>query len=676
MANLAFRELAGGIWKASVGKQYPTLLELAGVKPKLKSSPAERFPFSDAPICATVVDDRHVISIPFSEGESLYGLGLSFKSLCKSHAVVPLRVDHFGGKDNGRTHAPVPFYVSDSGYGIFIDTTAFPTFYMGGTVRKDAANPPPERDRGSDADWSAVTPSELVEVSFSGRGADVYVIAGADMKEVVARFNLLCGGGCTVPKWGLGFCERLHLRSREEDVYETVRLYREHDLPLDVIGLEPGWQSNSYPCTLEISREKYPRFEEMTEALLEQGIRLNLWENPYLSRRSPLYREMYPLSGSHMVWNGIVPDLTLEEARRLYAEHHQSTLIRAGVSGFKIDECDGYDKYLWPDHAEFPSGNSAATLRQGYGLLCQRTVHEAFRQSGRRTYGLVRASNAGASSFPFCIYNDCYTFGDYLNGICSAAFCGALWVPEVRDAKTAEEWVRRFQLCALSPMMMLNSWATGAKPWKFPETEAIIRELILLRKKLLPYLYNAFHTYAEDGIPPFRPLCMDFGSITAKETGSGRLDDTANPYQHKSLRDITDQFMVGDSLMVAPLIPGSCEREVVLPDDCRWYDFFTGEPVGRGEIKSFACPTDRMLLFVREGGMIPLLEEDGKRITVRCFGDSGEGLLYDDDGESYNHEKGEYRLTRLAFQRIDGAVRGRTEVVCDGYPATAQIDFA
>ncbi len=681
MQGLMFEEKANGVWRAGVGESYATLLGLANVATRSADLPAPAFPFSSDRIAAERVGDRWVISVPFSESETLYGPGLSFQSLRKNYTVVPLRVDHYGGKDNGRTHVPTAFYVSDRGYGIFVDTTAYPTFYMGGALRKDAKNPPAERDRGSDSDWSAVTPSEFVEISFEGQGADLYVIAGANECEVVARFNLLCGGGCSVPKWGLGFWERLHIRSEERDVSDTVALYREHGFPLDVIGLEPGWQSNSYPCSLEISRKKFPHFEEMTSDLLERGIRLNLWENMYVSRTSRLYGALYDLSGSHLVWNGLVPDYTLAEAREIYSDYHAKTLLRAGISGFKIDECDGYDKYLWPDHATFPSGHSATTVRQSYGVLLQKMIYELYRKENLRTYGLVRASNAGASAFPFCVYNDSYTFRDFLHALCSAAFCGTLWVPEVRDAKTPDEWIRRFQLCVLSPMMLLNSWATGAKPWRFPEAEAVIRELVIFRKQMLPYLYHAFHVYATEGIPPFRPLCMDFGNFVAEEIGDGRLDDTQNPYQHKEIGEVTDQFLVGDCLMVAPLMPNCEARDVVLPADCKWYDFFTGEYVGCGEIKRFACPLERMLIFVREGGMVPMLERSeiesrrAARVTVRCFGERGERLLYDDDGTSFDFERGVYRLTALSFRKNAETLHGEATVLHDAYPSAYEFDF-
>ena len=176
-------------------------------------------------------------------------------------------------------------------------------------------------------------------------------------------------------------------------------------------------------------------------------------------------------------------------------------------------------------------------------------------------------------------------------------------------------------------------------------------------------------------------VSMDFGGIAAKETGDGALDDTANPYEHKKLGEVTDQFMVGDFLMVAPLLPGNEARDVVLPADCKWYDFFTGEYVGRGEIKRFERRLDQMLVLVREGGMIPMLarEELDKptpaKVTVKCFGALGEHFLYDDDGVSFDFENGAYRMTKLAFCKEGDRVCGRAEVLHDGYPSPYELEF-
>ena len=99
---------------------------------------------------------------------------------------------------------------------------------------------------------------------------------------------------------------------------------------------------------------------------------------------------MYPVSGSHTVWCGIVPDLAGEKGRQLWKDKLEKEHINIGVSGYKIDEVDGYDRYVWPDVATFPSGISAEQMRQTYGLWVQRTTADLYKKRNQRTFGLVR----------------------------------------------------------------------------------------------------------------------------------------------------------------------------------------------------------------------------------------------------------------------------------------------
>ena len=656
---LAFEKIAPGVWKAAAGCVRPeySLLVNAGSVPSraLKSCSDMPFPFSTDCLFA-LPDGKTALSIPFDKNERLYGLGLNFSSISQNLHARELRTDHYGGSDNGRTHVPAPFYLSDRGYGVYIDTNARPTFYMGGAVRVGDPDASPEKNRGRDDDWSASPSGSYVEVTFEG-GADIYIIAGASLTDVSARFNLLCGGGCLPPKWGLGMWHRVNIRYSADDVRREVEEFAAHDMPLDVIGLEPGWMSNSYPCTFDWDIERFPDPDAFTDELLAKGIRLNLWQNMYISQKSSIYRDILPHCGSHTVWCGAVPDYTLPEVEKIII--NQAKRNRPRISGYKIDECDGYDNWLWPDHATFPSGISGGRMRQILALRVMRTYEKLYRESGRRTFGLVRASNAGGSRFPYCIYNDCYDFRQFMVGLASAGMCGTLWCPEIRDAKNGDEWVRRFRMSAFSPMLQLNGWANGAKPWMFPEVEDEVRNIIKLRRALVPYLYNAFADYAFKGIPPFRALCMDYGTMTAGAT-DGTLDHTRNPYNISELRDLTDQYMIGGCVMSAPAFPGASSRSVVFPGG-RWYDFDTGELAGDNSRETLECPLDRSMLFVREGGMVPLIGDDGA-LHVRCFGDEGECTLYDDDGESYAYEDGAFALLRLSFKRENGVVRGEYTV--------------
>ena len=256
------------------------------------------------------------------------------------------------------------------------------------------------------------------------------------------------------PRWGLGFTHRTPSLYTADQVKQEAEEFERRGYPLDFIGLEPGWQSKSYPCTFEWDKQRFPQPKAFVDEMKKRGIRINLWTNPYVSPESDIYEQMFPLSGSHTVWCGIVPDLAHEKGRRLWMDKLDKEHVGIGVSGYKVDEVDGYDRWLWPDVATFPSGVSAEQMRQTYGLWVQRTTTDLYHQRNQRTYGLVRASNAGASAYPYVIYNDYYSHPDFITALINSGFCGVLWTPEVRGSKTAEEWLRRLLVTILMAFLL------------------------------------------------------------------------------------------------------------------------------------------------------------------------------------------------------------------------------
>ena len=256
---------------------------------------------------------------------------------------------------------------------------------------------------------------------------------------------------------------------------------------------------------------------------------------------------------------------------------------------------------------------------------------------------MTRSLNGGSAYLPYVLYNDNYDFREFLTALVSSGFTGTLWCPEVRGADSGNELLRRFQLLALSPVLLLNAWATDTFVWSFPEVESAIREAILMRKKLLPYIYSAFAKYHFYGVPVYRPLAMDYGLFMDEETiAQAELDDTENPYQMVSAEDITDQFIFGETLMAAPVAPGESFRKVIFPPG-KWFDFYTGELVSDGgEVQTVDCPANCPVpLFAPDGAVIPMEENGG--IIIRKFGSKpGRFELYDDDGESFAYENGEF----------------------------------
>ena len=171
---------------------------------------------------------------------------------------MQLHVDHYGGEDNGRTHAPVPFYVSSRGYGVLIDAARYITVYAGTAVRVDTDDPPILRDRNTDKHWNPQPYSDAIEILVPAEGTDIYVYGGNSPMEAVQRYNLYNGGGYLPPKWGLGFTQRVPTLYNQEDILKEAREFEEHNFPLDFIGVEPGWQSMAYPCTFEWDPERFP----------------------------------------------------------------------------------------------------------------------------------------------------------------------------------------------------------------------------------------------------------------------------------------------------------------------------------------------------------------------------------------------------------------------------------
>ena len=336
-----------GVWKSVIGKPGKVnLLNVAGNQPKVKALEklgAVDFPIDQMDIKAEVSGGKTYLQFPLDREEQIYGLGLNFKNVHQRGKIYRLHVDHYGGQDDGRTHAPVPFYVSSKGYGVLINAAKYIDIYVGTGVRKDSKTPATPQDRNIDKSWTSAPYSDIVEVVVPEDGVEIFIFGGSTVQQVVQRYNLYCGGGYLPPKWGLGFWQRTLTLFTDADVEKEVDAFKTHNFPLDVIGLEPGWHSKSYPCTFEWDKTRYPEPGVFINKLKEKGVKVNLWLNPYVSPESSFYAKIEPYTGSHTVWNGIVPDFMTNEASQIMGNHFNKELLDVGVSGFKVDEVDGYD---------------------------------------------------------------------------------------------------------------------------------------------------------------------------------------------------------------------------------------------------------------------------------------------------------------------------------------------
>jgi alpha-D-xyloside xylohydrolase len=588
-----------------------------------------------------------LVRIPLAAGELVYGLGLQMQSFIQRGLKKKLRVNADPSIDSGDSHAPVPFYVTTRGYGVLIDTARYATFYCGNKPLKSAATkdkkpPAPSPTDALPASYRRYRFGEasevLVEIPVS-RGVDVYVFGGPSMRAAVQRYNLFSGGGALPPRWGLGNWYRAERDFGQDDVLALAREFRARNLPIDVIGLEPGWQTHSYSCSYVWS-ERFPAPAAMIEKLADDGFQLNLWEHAFTHPTSPIYDALYPHAGDYDVWDGIVPDFLERDAQRIFGEFHEKEHVAIGVAGYKLDECDNSDftrNWSFPELSAFPSGADGEQMHSLFGLRYQDTIQAIFDKRGRRTYGLVRSSQALAAPYPYVLYSDLYDHATFIHSIAEASFSGLLWTPEVRDAKSERDLIRRLQSVVFSPMALINAWYIKNPPWKqinrdannkgvlakdWETLEASCKAILDLRMRFIPYLHAAFVRYHREGLPPFRAMVMDFPD----DPGVWTIDD---------------QYMMGDHVIVAPLLEPQERRNVYLPKGA-WFDFWSGTRHEGGHSLSVEAPLDRIPLFVRDGSILPLADVTlhtgdpvSRQLTVSVYGNSDASLsLYEDDGRT------------------------------------------
>jgi alpha-D-xyloside xylohydrolase len=644
--------ISSGVWRIRFGtpeKLTPVQTrQHAPANDRLMRLPAvAQCPVTPGAILGAATRRGYVVSIPLQPSEMIYGLGLQFQSFLQRGLKKKLRVNADPAVDTGDSHAPVPFYVTTKGYGVLIDSARYVNIYCGNKKKKTHAGvgktAEPERvsaDSVLPAAYSRFHADESSEVLIEipeASGVDIYVFGGPAMKLAVQRYNLFSGGGALPPRWALGFWYRCFGQFDQSEVLAAARDLRERKIPCDVLGLEPGWQSHAYSCTFTWS-DKFPDPKSMVESLAKSNYRVNLWEHAFTHPTSPIYKPLFPFSGDYEVWDGLVPDFMDKRARDIFGGFHEREHVALGVSGYKLDECDNSDytrNWSFPETSRFPSGVDGEQMHSLFGIRYQETIHSVFQRRNTRMFGLVRSSHALAAPHPYALYSDLYNHQEFIRALVNSGFSGLLWCPEVRDAKSTEDLVRRLQTVIFSPVAMVNAWYIKNPPWKqvnqsannsgdlaadWQRVESICRELIELRMKLVPYLYSAFVKYSRSGEPPFRALVTDYPGDPQTWT-------------------VDDQFLAGDHLLVAPVIAGQEKRTIYLPEG-KWFDFWTGHEHNGKQRLEVSVSLQQIPVFVKSGTLLPLaaatLSTDDPKafsLSVRVYG-NGElpFTLYEDDG--------------------------------------------
>ena len=666
-------QVAPGVWQISFGAPETFAPSVFKERPSIDSlkrlGDTGHPPISVSDIHFKITSRGCVIDLPLDDAEKLYGFGLQVNAFQQRGLRREMHANSNITGNVGFSHAPVPFYVSTAGYGVMVNSSRYVTFYPG-TMQKaaDARVEGPHQLGLSTKDLYSPqnhTSSRMVIEIPSEKGVSILLFEGPDMRRVVQRYNLYSGGGCIPPLWSLGMKYRGKADFTQDKAAHLASYFRDHQIPCDVYGLEPGWQTRAYSCSFVFSPERFPHPGAFIQQMDSLHFHLNLWEHAYTNPVSPLYQPLTKHAGDYLVWGGLVPDFADAGARALFGGYHDTAFVRKGISGFKLDECDAADykeagaQWSFPEMSSFPSGIDGEKMHELFGLLYQKTMLDIFTRGNERTYLDVRSSGAFASPYSAVLYSDMYKHADYVRMILNAGFSGLLWSPEIRDTRSEADLLRRVETGVLSAQLCFNSWYLNNPPWlqmdreknnhdeflsDASDLEAKIRRLVNLRMSLLPYLYSAFASYHFSGIPPFRALVMDYPS-------------------DPNVVALDDEYLIGSSLLAAPFLDGALKRTIYFPAG-NWYDFNTNRKYVGGRSYDVGMDADQAPLFVKEGTILPLAEpvpyvtsQTVLDVTCRVYGTSPAACrLFEDDTYNLDYEKGGYNWVDLKWDGQKGAV--------------------
>lgn len=501
-----------------------------------------------------------------------------------------------------------------------------------------------------------------VTFAFAGGEVCYYWMVGRDAMQVVRRYAQLTGPAPMPPLWYLGYHQSRFSYAPADEVLSVAKSLRLHNIPADVIHLDIHYMEQFKVFTWD--KIAFPDFEGMIERLHELGFKVVVIIDPgikaeagYRSYESGVASGVFIQANGQplevVVWPGLchMPDFTQPETRSWWAEQI-ATLLETGVDGIWNDmnepavfSSDGAVTLpMRVSQSKEHHNGTHLELHNVYGMQMARASLDGLEQArpDRRPVNITRAGYAGTQRYASSWTGDVTSNWEHLRvsipmvlnlGLSGIGLTG----PDVggfRESTDAELFTRWTQAACLMPFFRNHSAIDTIRqePWVFgdPYTSAV-RAAIRLRYALMPYLYSVVAQHHAYGDPVVRPVFF------------------ADP-KDASLRDVDDQYMLGDALLLAPVVePGASERAVRLPVGI-WYDYWTGDLYDGGQTITLPVALDTIPLFVRGGAVLPVWEV-GKNLAdvqvetlnMRVYPGKLETALYEDTGEGLGYRSGEYR---------------------------------
>lgn len=548
--------------------------------------------------------------------EAFAGFGERFAPLnARGQRPVIWNFDAFGS-ESIRAYKNVPLYLSDRGYAVLVNS--------GAPVEFDMA-------QATHGAVEIVAPDEVLEY---------FVLDAPGPLEFLERFDALTCRPVLPPKWAFGtWISSGFFRDSQDRVMDRAKKIRERGIPCDVLHLDTFWQHEPHWSDLQWDPAAFPEPEKMLADLAEQGFKVCLWMNSYISHKSPVFAEgdskgyfLKNAAGETYVadtWNGShepggIVDFTNPDAVEWWKELLRGPL-RAGAAAYKTDFAEGV-----PFDSVAHNGMTGTGLHNVYTLLYNDAVCEVTREINGHELVWARSSYLGGQRHAAQWSGDVQTtwagLGGTIRGGISHGLSGIpYWSHDTggfNGRPSDELYIRWAQFGALSPLLRYHG-TTTREPWEFSEqAERLAVESLELRYSLAPYLYSAAVRSARTGEPMLRGLNVD--------TPDDPIAWTAD-----------QEYRLGRDLLVAPVNDPSGRRKVYLPRG-RWIDFWTKEVVEGGRYVDTEHGLETFPLYVRYGAIIPRVEpgqtlgdEPFEAITLEVWGAPEEGLtLSDVDGDT------------------------------------------
>jgi len=513
-------------------------------------------------------------------GECIYGLGERFTPFVKNGQTVEMWNED-GGTGTEQAYKNVPFYITNRGYGVFVNH--------------------PERVSFEVASENV----ERIQFSVPGECLEYFVIYGPSPKEVLSRYTALTGRPALPPAWSFGLWLSTSFTTSydEETVTSFIQGMADRDIPLHVFHFDCFWMKEFHWCNFEWDKRVFPDPQAMLKRLKSRGLHICVWINPYIAQRSALFDEgkkhgflLKRPNGDVWQWDrwqagmGIV-DFTNPDACRWFGDKLRA-LVDMGVDCFKTD----FGERI-PTDVAYCDGSDPVKMHNYYTYLYNKTVYEALEDKlGKGEVALfARSATTGCQQFPVHWGGDCVatfeSMAESLRGGLSLCLSGfGFWSHDIggfEQTASADVYKRWCAFGLLSSHSRLHGSGSYRVPWLYDdEAVDVLRFFAKLKCRLMPYLFAKACESYEIGVPVMRAMMLEFP------------DDPACDYLDR-------QYMLGDSLLVAPVFSPNGKVDYYLPEG-RWTNFITGQVTEGGRWVHETHGYMSLPLMVKPNTIIPV----------------------------------------------------------------------